>query len=89
MKGTTTMSKIKRSLSEDFSVLQGDELDGSPDIVAEVQEAQIGVGHAMHSIDTSISFLEKNPELLLGEEDHLRAYADRLQDLAAKAGIPF
>lgn len=87
------MSKIGQSIIDTPLEDQTDPRDpgASPEQEAyeakKAEEREIGLGHLMHGIDSSISHLEKDN--MGANPDELRAYADRLQDLAAKIEKPF
>lgn len=94
MKGTTTMSKIGQSIIDTPLEDQSDPnepstygADHEAYEAKKAEEREIGLGHLMHDIDSSISHLEKDN--MGANPDELRAYADRLQDLAAKIEKPF
>lgn len=78
------MSKIKRSLPEDFSVLQGDELDGSPAAVLLTD-----VDFAINELHRSLATLRKYIPLLAPYQRELLNYASELGELAEVAGRPF
>lgn len=76
------MSKIKQSLPEDFSVLQGDELDGEPE-ATEPSEAD----HQVNELSRAITALEKlKPYSYYDELDKLSA---RLSQLVSDMDKPF
>ncbi len=80
------MSNIKRSLAEDIDLtderepLYGLEL---PD------ENELSIGWGMFDMENTISRLEQHDLLIGVDADELRAYAVRLNELAAKIEKPF
>lgn len=78
------MSKTKRALPEDFSVLRGDELDGEPSVATlEPSEAD----HQVNELTRAITALEKlKPYGYYTELDTLSA---RLSQLVSDLDKPF
>jgi hypothetical protein len=77
------MSKTKRSLPEDFSVLTGTEQDGTPELHDIPQEYVL-----MNCIDNDITNLR---DLVIAPNDakELRRMATKLTELADEAERPF
>lgn len=77
------MSKIKRSLPEDFSVLDGTELDGTPDINDVPDDLML-----VMCIGSDINELrDRLTDSRLA--DQLRSYATSLYEMAEKVEKPF
>lgn len=60
------MSKIKSMLPEGFSVLTGDELDGTPDV--DTSDQDIAVGFALQDLNNAVRTLEENKFALSEDE---------------------
>ena len=82
MKGNATMSRIKQSLAEDISVLDGTELDGTPD-----NNEPTKVDWAIAELNNAIITLEQN--LATGYITELKDYRKRLQAVIEKTLKPF
>lgn len=84
------MSMTKRALPEDIDITDPRDPGVYPgEENAEPTEAELLVGHTMHDLDSCISRVEADPNAFTGEADALRAYADRLVDVALKIDKPF
>lgn len=79
------MSKIKQSLPEDYSVLTGSELDGSPAIVDE----PCAVDYAMRDLASAMIVLEQNRIDCFAYASELKELAGYLNDIVAYTEKPF
>jgi hypothetical protein len=83
------MSKIKSSLPEGFSVLTGDELDGSPD-VSEPTDQDLAVGFALQDLSKAVQTLEENKFALSTDEiQEIEQATTRLGNIAKFFRKPF
>ncbi len=88
MKGTTTMSLTKRALPEDIDVTDPRDT-GNYGETELPDENELSIGWGMFDMNSTITRLEQHSVLLGVNPDELRAYADRLVDLALKIEKPF
>lgn len=79
------MSRIKRALPEGYSVLTGDELDGTPDNAP--TEADLAVGFAMFDLQKCVTTLEEHKPY--SEYAEIDAITARLQQLLVDMDKPF
>jgi hypothetical protein len=79
------MSKIKQSLPEDFSVLQGDELDGTPPISDEPD----ALDFAMRDLSSAITTIEENKMGCFHYKEELKELSVKLANIAEFADVPF
>lgn len=80
------MSRTKQALPEGFSVLTGDELDGSPDVTEPTNE-ELAVGFAMQDLTKAVQTLKQYKPLDCYDEID-KAQAD-LAELIADMDKPF
>ena len=79
------MSRTKAALPEGFSVLTGDELDGTPDNAPTAED--LAVGWAMFDLMKCVKTLEEYKPY--GEYSEIDALTARLQQLLADMDKPF
>lgn len=81
------MSRIKRSLPEDFSVLTGQELDGDPIVIS---EEEVCTGWHLFMFEQEVDALIAHRQQLTPRElVTIEAQIKRLQKLAALIRKPF
>lgn len=86
------MGKLKQSLIDTPLEDQTDPRDPGVypgEETAEPTEAELLCGWTMFDLNGLVSRMEQNPNAFTGEADHIRAYADRLVDVALKIEKPF
>lgn len=88
------MGAYKNSLPEDIDITDPRDTGeyGEPQDAPEPDEDELKLGWAMHNIDGDIAHLEelvKRHQIPLDDADKIRAYADRLTDVAVKVEVPF
>lgn len=80
------MSQTKRALPEGFSVLTGDELDGTPD----TDDQDIALGWAIFDLVKAAKALNDNAySLTVGDLQEISKATLLLQDIPSKIAKPF